>query len=322
MLYCHYKQARPIFILIMKKTLFFSYLLLIPIFSQANPAFHKECEAYRSQNSELISTTIKYPEGLLWEITSPQGAKNYLFGTIHSQDKRVNGVPAAVRLALSHSTHLFMEAIPSKESGAIFFDAIYRKDKSTIQEQISAPMYSALSFFSKDYGIDMQRLDKIKPWAAFSIIGRPKPVHGATLEMNLIQIAQSRGMRVNELESVHEMIEAMDGMPIEDQVTILEDTLCNYKNILEDAGKLVEHYMHRNLQGIYDLNNQAHKDEALFERFMERIVHKRNRKFMQILAPAFNEGKQFAAIGASHLIGKEGMLDKFIELGYTIKKIY
>lgn len=322
MLYCHYKQARVIFIPIMKKTLFFSCLLLFTASLQANSAFHKECEAYRDASPEFVSSPIKYPEGLLWEVTSPKGAINYLFGTIHSQDRRVTGVPSEVRLALTHSNRLFMEAIPSREAGDIFFDAIYRKDESSIQQELSAPMYDALRFFSKDYGLDMQRLDKIKPWAAFSIIGRPKPVQTTTLEMNLLQIARNRGIAVDELESVYEMIDAMDNMAVEDQMTILKDTLCNYKSILEDAGKLVEFYMHRNLQGIYDLNNQAHKDEALFQRFMERIVYQRNRRFQEKLLPYFAQGNQFAAVGASHLIGKQGLLDAFIEAGYKIKKIY
>ena len=275
----------------MKKYYYLWFLCVFPLSLSANSAFHAECELYRQKDDqEFISTPIAHPQGLLWEITSESGVKNHLFGTIHSQDRRVTGIPAKVRLALSNSEDLHLEAIPSQESGKIFFDAIYRKDESSIQSEISAAMFDALHFFSNDYGIDMSRLEKIKPWAAFSIIGRPKPVRATTLEMNLLQIAQNQGITIHELETVHEMINAMDSLDKTDQITILEDTLCNYKSILEDAGKLVESYMHRDLQTIYDLNHQPHQDEALFERFMENIVYQRNRKFMEKILTHFAKG--------------------------------
>ena len=54
---------------------------------------------------------VKYTKGLLWKIESRGARSSYLFGTIHSDDRRVTALPEPVIKALDASNRFTMEAI-------------------------------------------------------------------------------------------------------------------------------------------------------------------------------------------------------------------
>src|SRR3989344_8724862 len=69
--------------------------------------------------------TVKYAKGLLWKIEVPGARSSYLFGTIHSDDRRVTALPEPVIRALDASNRFTMEAIIDGEGLVHMAEAMY-----------------------------------------------------------------------------------------------------------------------------------------------------------------------------------------------------
>ncbi len=290
---------------------------------------HQKAHLPESQNNE-------FSNGLLWKIETESGNTNYLFGTMHSQDRAVTQFPPHVRLALAQSHSLIIETVLNDASTKVFFDSIFFKEQdnneheSDSQEQtqqklsdlIHAPVYDYLEETLPDYGLPAEKITHLKPWAAFTLIGRPRPVNAATQDMVLIQTATSLNKTVVSLETMQELIEPMDTLSLDDQVTILNDTVCNHKQIIRDSWSLLQLYLARDLSGMLALNDEAHYDEAIFDRYIQGILYDRNERMLRRIMPYLDTDSVFIAVGALHLAGEKGLLQALKEQGYKITRVY
>ena len=80
--------------------------------------------------------------------------------------------------------------------------------------------------------------------------------------------------------------------------------------------------MNRDLAGLVAFNKQAHHDEAVFDRFMQRILYDRNIRMLERVEMAFNRGNAFVAVGASHLADEKGLLQNLSKKGYRVTPVY
>ena len=282
------------------------------------------CKPFVSEkeSNENLSTDIKFKKGVLWHIETPDGKSNYLFGTMHSQDYAVSKYPPPVRLALVRSKTLILETIPNEEANQSFINNMFFKDGEKLNDLLASPFYDELKIRIDGYGVEQEQLPNLKPWAAFSLIGRPKPVRAPTLEYNIMKTAQQYQLEIKSLETMDEILSSLDELAMEDQLTILKDTICNHDKIIRDTKTLVDLYVARDLQGIVDFNKQPHHDEGVFERFMENILYKRNIRMLERIEKAFENGDVFVAVGASHLTEEKGLLHVLSNKSYKVTAIY
>ena len=236
-------------------------LITLPLALLADEVIHPvtECHEYLATPEEIPqrnSFDTPYKKGMLWK-AEKDNKINYVFGTIHSQDYLVTGFPPPVRLALVKSNLLLMETVPGEQANQAFFDAMYYNDERTMTEFLSPEMLEELTRIAIDYGVPEEKVIKLKPWAAFSLIGRPKPVRAPSQEMNLLKLGMQTIQRIESLETMPQIITSLESISEQDQVTILEDTICNHSNIIRDAKKVVDLYAARDLAGILEFNQQS-----------------------------------------------------------------
>jgi uncharacterized protein YbaP (TraB family) len=81
-------------------------------------------------------------------------------------------------------------------------------------------------------------------------------------------------------------------------------------------------YQARDLAGIVIFNEQPHYDEAVFDRFIQRIIYDRNQHMLERMEPYLQNGGAFIAVGASHLPDTKGLLQLLEGKGYKINKVY
>lgn len=312
-----------------KLFLFLFLFILTGIFSSYSLARNETPDAcfpyldnYESAKNTKLRDSIPYGEGLLWEIRDNNGAKSYLFGTMHSQDRLISSLPPPVRLRLVKSRKLAMEIIPDQQANEIFSHSMYFRNDKNLKNMLDPEIYTRLEELVADYGITSENLPHLKPWAAFTLIGRPKPVRAMTQEMVLMQTAEEINIPVVALESMDEIIAALEVLSQKDQITILNDTVCNHKKIIRQTRELVDMYMNRDLAGMVIFNEQPHYDEAVFDRFMQNILYGRNDKIIKRIEDLVKQGNIFIAIGAMHLPDNHGLLKLLEEHGYKIKRIY
>jgi len=309
-------------------------LLVITLLSTPAVVFSETleqiCHEYRLEPEKIISPedinskkeNNEFSNGLLWKIETPTGQSNYLFGTMHSQDRAVSQFPPHVRLALAQSQPFIIESVLTEESNKAFFESIFFPENKKLSDLVAAPIYQYLEKVLPDYGVPVEKIPNLKPWAGFTLMGRPKLVNAETLDMVLIQTARSLNKTIISLEDMKELIEPMEKLSVSDQIIILNDTVCNHQKIIQDSWELVQLYLDRDLAGMMAFNNQAHFDEEVFDRYIQGILYDRNERMLKRIIPYLDEGLAFIAVGALHLAGEKGLLQTLKEKNYKITRIY
>ena len=310
--------------------LFFLLLLFVgvyPPWANAGESPPEICKPYLQDHNQSGHNTkaresIPYSDGLLWEIRNSHDGVSFLFGTMHSQDKKVTSIPPPVRLALVQSRTLLIEVVPNQQAQQQFVESIYFTDDSSLESLLDKEIYNELIMKIPGYGITAENLWRFKPWAVFTLIGRPRPVNAMTQEQVLMQLALDANKSVAGLETMEELVGTLDGISMDDQIIILNDTVCNHSEIIRKTRDLVDLYLARDLAGMVIFNEQPHYDEAIFARFMQRILYDRNNLILEKIDPYLQHGGAFIAVGASHLPDEKGLLKLLEGKGYKINKIY
>jgi uncharacterized protein len=318
----------------MQKFTFLNSLFVITLLFAPAAVFpetlEQVCQVYRQDPEKIISPDENnnekendaFSSGLLWKAETPSGQSSYLFGTIHSQDRAVSQFPPHVRLALAQSQPFIIESVLTEESNKVFFDSIFFPVDEKLSDLIEAPIYQYLEKVLPDYGVPVEKIPNIKPWAAFTLMGRPKPVNAVTLDMILVQTARSLNKTIISIENMEELIEPMEKLSLDDQIIILNDTVCNHGQIIQDSLELVQLYLARDLAGMMEFNNQPHYDEDVFNRYIQGILYDRNERMLTRIIPYLNDGSAFIAVGALHLAGEKGLLKTLKAKNYKITRIY
>lgn len=299
-------------------------ILFAGSFSQvlAQTPYEEICRPYQTPpGATPEATEIPFGQGLLWEIETVDGNRSYMFGTMHSQDYRATTLPPAVRLAMAKSRELLIEVVPDEQSNAVFFRRMYA-DRKHLADILPEALLNRLERIASAYNFEAKDVRRLEPWAAFSLIGRPKPVNASTQDQVIYENFAQTGREITGLESMSELIDTLATLSYEDQITILTDTICNHSRIVADSETLLEMYIEQDLAAMVAFNRQPHHDEAVFERFMQQVLYQRNEQMLESILPAVNKGGYFIAVGALHLPDNEGLLASLAERGYKITRIY
>lgn len=309
--------------------LFLFLLLSFPLVDDAHaaPGTPEICKEYirdgdLARGHAESRDSIPYGTGLLWNIEDDTGIRGHLFGVMHSQDRLVTRLPPQVRLVLAQSRLLVMEVIPDNAADQAFAGSMYFTDGTRLPGLLHQNIYDLLLRKLPDYGIDREQVQNIKPWAAFTLIGRPRPVRAATQDAVLMDMASDLNKTVAGLEDMRELVIALDGISMSDQIRILNDTVCNHERIIRNTRDLVNMYVARDLAGMVIFNKQPHHDEAVFNRFMQRIVYDRNQRMLERMLVHMTQGGAFIAVGALHLPGEKGLLKMLEQRGYKLTRVY
>ncbi len=314
----------------MKIKLFLSVLLFL--FSVTTALLKAEtvsdiCSEYNTDqiqdaNNSRPDRNIPYGDALLWKITGSDGEYAYLFGTMHSQDRLITALPPPVRLAIVESRQFAIEVLLDEASYQLYTNSIKLPEGENLEDMVTPEIWLKLVAISEKYQVDANMLKTMKPWSVFTLIGRPRPVRAQTQDDVLIQFAQSANKPMTGLESMQDIISALDSLPTKDQIVILNDTVCNHKKILAQAKTIRDFYIDRNVAAIIRMNDEPHHDESVFERYMDKLVYSRNRKVLEKIISMVTPGGSFIAIGASHLPDEQGILNLLAERGYKIEAVF
>lgn len=299
-------------------------LLFFPLNTPADEAeLDRQCAPWREEipKTGRIDVDLAYTDGLFWKV-GKNGSVNYLFGSMHSQDPRVTDIPPQVRLAMQRTRVYLTEVEQDSEANQVFLDAMYMDSDKSLAEFLHPEILGLLRYKAGKYGIEENRAEQLRPWAAFSLIGRPRPTRSLTLDQVLMNYAISRNHEVHALESMEELVASLQSIPQDDQIEILTDTLCNHEAILKSAKEQVELYMRADLAGMVRRNAEPHRDEQVHERYMNIMVHERNQRMLERLLKWYDKGDAFATIGATHLHGEDGLLSLLVKHGYSVENIF
>jgi len=274
---------------------------------------------------------------LLWRIEGKGAPVSYLFGTIHSTDPRVTTLSPGVTTAFNAAKTVALEYVdPPPGSG-----------EPTIQELVAAKgVYPAghdlhdvlapaeMAALAKELaagGIPEAAAARLRPWFASLALALPvceqQRVAGGLLPLDkqLEGAAIAQGKRAVGLETMELQINALMGLPEDVQVSLLKSTLGTLA-LRDDALEVLHRaYLRRDLATSLPFTKyivaRAGYDASSLDAVERALVVKRNYGMRDAALPLLQEGGAFIAVGALHLLGKEGLVALVRAAGYTVTPV-
>ena len=271
--------------------------------------------------SGFVFPALAQENALLWEVTKKDGdAPSYLYGTVHIQDKRVFAFDDLVYEKMKACDALAVEMVLDELDIDEVREQMFMKE-GKIKDYMSGEEYAILdSVVKAKTGQPLSMFARMKPFFLSSQLMQmdlPKDMPVA-LDMHFIDTARDMSKSVIALEKLSDQIGAIDKMSIEDQVDMLLDGIEDYDDhASEEMGKLVDAYLAQDLQQIHDLM----QDTALPPEFGDDLLIHRNYGMVKAIRKIMKKRTVFAAFGAAHLVGEEGVIALLRKKGYTVKPV-
>lgn len=175
-------------------------------------------------------------------------------------------------------------------------------------------------------GMQLQMLEPLKPMAVTTMVASgmsnavlPGFDPEQQLDAYFFQVGVKEGKKIVGLETPEYQGEILFNLtPLTIQAEALIDMLKNPEKSIETARKLGDAYQNRDIASMFELSIEDDEHPE----FMETILFKRNKAWIEKLPAIIDETSSFIVVGALHLAGPEGLIEGLKEKGYKITPIY
>ena len=273
----------------------------------------------------LFAADGNFDRGLLFRVVPPEdGPPSILFGTIHSDDPRVLALPSQVRMHLDRAEAFVLEVVPDAHAMSASVAAMTYDDDRVLSQVVPEDVYRDSIAALAARGLPEIAVRSFKPWAVMLLLSIPVAKTGQFLDLELYQRALENGTPVRGLETMDEQVAVFEGLEEADQVSLLRETLASLADMPGLFESLIDAYERRDLAALMQLGDSylGGADADVARRFRDALIDARNARMAQRMLPMIGQGGHFIAVGALHLPGSGGVLDRLAAAGCDIERLY
>ena len=271
-----------------------------------------------------LFTQAQY-NALLWKITG-NGLKNpsYLYGTMHTSDARILRQGDKALPYLEQTKQYAMELDPKESFNIAMLEKVMMGKGYSLKKMIPEREYKLIdSLVEKSTGVSLALFDNISPVFISAIVeadgsGLQKNTTGESfLDTYLSEKAAKKKKTVVGIETVDEQIGALNVLSYQEQADLLVDAVHDLEKGADTGGDMVKYYLEQNLDSIAEMDATADMPPKLYR----ALVTDRNKRMAERIGDMAHKQSTFAAVGALHLPGNEGVITLLREKGYTVEAV-
>ena len=277
-------------------------------------------------------------DGLLWRIEKPGLKPSYLFGTIHSTDESALDVARRAARFIDGSkvvaTELGgpMDSVEKANITAATLAKALDRDRDTFEGAIAPKDRARVEKFIASLGYPVEFAHHLKPWFLAILTAIPaceaerEALDMPEVDQFLAETAKAAGVKVIGLETPAEQLDAIAALRPRVAATLL--TLAAKDPGLNDDlyATMLRLYRESRPAEIVAVSDAVgglnEAERAAQDEFMRDLMQGRNAAIAERAAPLIASGGAFIAVGALHLAGKAGLVERFRALGYTVTKVW
>lgn len=277
-------------------------------------------------------------EGLLWRVEKEGLAPSFLYGTIHSTDRQ------AIALARNAAAYLDGAKTLATELGGPFdanqkidisadmLKAALSPSEDTFASALAPPDAERVDAYLGERGYPKEMAHHLKLWFLAAATSLPAcETEGAEeglpeVDQLIAEAGRARGLPVVALETVDEQLQALSSVSPKLAATML--VAAARLPALNDDSYVTLLALYRQTRparaiAILDALPGLSPDErAADAEFTRQLLVGRNEIMMQRAAPLLAQGGVFIAVGALHLPGKDGLIERARAAGYKVTKVW
>ena len=277
-------------------------------------------------------------DGLMWRIDRPNLAPSYLFGTIHSTvDSALEVARRAAELiegAKVVATELGgpIDSVEKANIAAAMLAAALDRDHDTFEGVVPQESRESIERLLTGQGYPAEFAHHLRPWFLAILAALPsceaarEALDLPEVDQFLAHTAKDLGVKVIGLETPREQLDAIETMRPEVAATLL--TLAAREPRMNDDlyATLLRLYQESRPAEILPISDAiaglSEAERSAQDQFMRVLLVDRNAVMAERAAPLIASGGAFIAVGALHLAGKTGLIERFRADGYTVTKVW
>lgn len=260
----------------------------------------------------------------LWTVRSEKGAA-HLLGSIHLLKKDMYPLDGRIEEAFAGSSVLAVETDigprqKDKLGKLIQENALY-PEGDTLEKHVSRDTYDLVR--RKLHPLGMDRVDRLRPWAlALTAVNIEymkmglDPDYG--IDRYFLEKADGR-KKVVELEAYDSVVNLLKGLPEGLQDLFLFYTLTDLDATGAEVDSILSAWRAGDAKAMEAVVHRSRDEYPKLLPVYEILVSRRNRTMAEKIEEFLNKGETyFIVVGAAHLVGKDGILERLKEKGYTV----
>lgn len=264
----------------------------------------------------------------LWSVTSGDGPRSYLMGSLHVLTPEYYPLHPAIEAAFAASTVLIEEIDLDEVAGPAMVQAVLPKamltDGRTLDQVIAPDLYRALVAKAESAGLPLVALRLMKPWMAAMSITMPAlqaagfdPALG--LDRHFFALAKTRGIERRGLETVGYQIDRLDQMSAPMQEALLRSSLEEIDTQIAGVKTLAAAWARGDTDVLAaELLGTLREAPGLYE----RLIVERNRNWVAPVERCLTEKTAcFVVVGAAHLVGPHSLVALLAAKGYKVEQL-
>ncbi len=257
---------------------------------------------------------------LLWEINGNGLQKpSYLFGTFHLMCKDDIQFSNQLKTALANSATMYME-LDMDDPGLMLSGMMLMtmKGGKKLADFYSKDEYKRLEIFFKDsISAPLSFLQTMKPYMLIALL-YPKMMPCKTVsgvEEELMKLAKFQNKEIKGLETMELQAAVFDSIPYEEQAKELLKSIDSMEMNKKNFDTMMRVYKSQRLSAIEALFS---KSEFGMQNHEDILLNKRNINWVEQLGTILKKESVFIAVGAGHLVGKNGLIALLRKKGYKV----
>ena len=260
----------------------------------------------------------------LWEVTAADGAKGWVFGTVHALPDGLEWQTPAIDRAVAQSGMLVLEILDPADqiaARAAFLRLGTTPGQPPLDARVEPALRPALRAALTKTGLNAAQFSSLEDWAAaltlsFALEAAEGNDPGNGADRALLAAAGQRP--VAGLETLEGQLGLFDALSAREQRSLLSAVLAESASTVADK-RLVKAWA---AGDVATLDREAHAGMMADPRLREALLVARNRRWAAQIAALLKAGKRpFVAVGAAHVAGIDGLPEMLAARGFTVKRV-
>jgi uncharacterized protein YbaP (TraB family) len=265
---------------------------------------------------------LPYGKPALWVVEDNSGATaGWLFGTIHALPDGARWTTPAIERAIDAAGVLVVEVrdLDSKRIAAEFDRLARDRPAPPLAERLAPGARDELAELLEREGTSARQFDTLETWGAALALAQLGDAVEQDNGTDKAMIASFTDRPVIELEGAADQLAIFDALPERDQRKLLAAVIAEQVRAGAAAEALARAWLAGDTATIDRLTRDGLlADPALYE----VLLAKRNRAWATDILAILSQGRRpLVAVGAAHLIGRDGLPALLAAEGYTVRRI-
>jgi uncharacterized protein YbaP (TraB family) len=268
----------------------------------------------------------------LWKVEKAGAPTSYLLGTLHLGRYGETLSPQVLNAfhqtqVLATETNVMPEGSELIEISMMMMDM-----EGSLTRKLGQARFNQLAKAVSDM-VPASGLDKMKPWAALTLVAYNKPEGYSELfgiDMLLTQKAVEAGKKRVFLEPMLESLNAFASLPEDKAISAINITLDHADEARRETAAMINLYQTNQADALVAMMSDKElllkyypaQDRAFWDSWMNQtLLANRNDRWMSVINRQLSSEPTLVAVGAMHLFGTDGLIKLLQAQGYTVTPV-